>query len=109
MTFAYLILAHKNISQLKRLINTLDHKDSIIIIHLDRCMPINPFLNQLNNTFKGKVFFTPNKYSINRLQYSMIEATMSLIDFFFKLELKADYIHLLSGQDYPVKSREVME
>lgn len=104
MKFAYLLLVHKNPLQLKRLIMALDNENSIFVIHVDLTVSVWPFIKQLNIPLKGRILFTPKRINVRWGRFSVVEATMNLIDFFFKLHIKTDYIHLLSGQDYPVKS-----
>jgi hypothetical protein len=50
MTFAYLILAHKNLNQVLRLVNALTTGDTYFVIHVDR----NPLLKP------GKMYFFVN-------------------------------------------------
>lgn len=104
MKFIYLILAHQNPCQLRKLVDSLNTDYSTFVIHIDAKIPIFPFLHLFHDYSNGKVFFCPERKNIVWGKYSMIEATMSMIAYALKLELDADYFHLLSGQDYPVKS-----
>ena len=106
MKFAYLILAHKNPQQLKRLVDALNTEYSVFIIHIDAKQKIWSFTRIFYDYLPGKVFFCPKRKNVRWGGYSMIEATMAMLDFFFKLKLKANYFHLLSGQDYPIKSNK---
>lgn len=90
--------------QLKRLVNALNTDYCIFLIYIDAKLPVWPFTRLFTDYSPGKVFFCPNRKSIYWGRYSMLEATMGMLEFFFKLDLKAEYFHLLSGQDYPIKS-----
>jgi len=104
--FIYLILAHKYPTYLKKLTESLDINKNYFIIHIDAKVDIQPYLNTFNPEYSGNVFFTPQRHNIIWGYFSMVEATMSMIKFCFKQGLKADYFHLLSGQDYPIKSNQ---
>ncbi len=106
MKFTYLILVHKNPLQLKRLILALDNENSTFIIHVDSKISIWPFIKQLNIPIRGRLLFVPKRVNVrcDSYSYSIVEAIMNMIVYFFKLKVKSDYIHLLSGQDYPIES-----
>jgi hypothetical protein len=106
MTFAYLILAHKNPAQLHRLVQTLDSNENIFIIHVDAKVAVRPFIKFFENYSSKKIFFCPNRKNIVWGSYGMVEATISLIHFLLKMEFEPDYVHLISGQDYPVRDNE---
>lgn len=109
MNFAYLILAHKDPDQVCRLVQSLNTNESKFIIHIDSKVEIRPFLRLFENYPEGKIFFCPGRKSIDWGSYSMVEATMAMIQFMFKMELEVDYVHLISGQDYPVMSNYEIE
>lgn len=106
MSFAYLILAHKNPSQLLKLVQALDSKECVFIIHLDLKSAVKPFIRLFEDFTPGKVFFCPDRKNVFWGDYSMIEATMSLIQFFVKMRIMVQYVHLISGQDYPLRSND---
>ena len=106
MNFAYLILAHQNPEQLYRLVQALDTDESKFIIHIDAKVEISPFIKLFENYTPGRIFICPGRKNIDWGSYTMVEATMAMLHFLFQLELKVDYVHLISGQDYPVKSNE---
>jgi hypothetical protein len=106
MNFAYLILAHQNPEQLYRLVQALDIDESKFIIHIDAKVEISPFIKLFENYTPGRIFICPGRKNIDWGSYTMVEATMAMLHFLFQLELKVDYVHLISGQDYPVKSNE---
>lgn len=106
MNFVYLILTHKNPAQVYRLIQALNSIESSFIIHVDAKVEIRPFIKFFENYPPGKILFCPDRKNIDWGSYSMVEATMSMIHFLFQMELKADYVHLISGQDYPIKNNK---
>lgn len=97
MKIAYLILAHKNPKQVKRLLNNLDDD---VYVHLDLKCSIDKFKIEKNN-----VYFIRDRVNINWGGFSMIQATLNLIESAINNK-QYDYYILLSGDDYPIKPLE---
>ncbi len=103
MKLAYIIQAHKGFNQLKILVDTLS-RNSDVYLHIDKKS------QQLYQELRGQynksenIFIITDRVSVNWSGFSQVEATLNL--------LKAtqgkgyDYITLLSGQDFPIKSHE---
>ena len=103
MHLAYLILAHKNPSQLQRLVGRLSNEDTFIFIHLDKKAENNQvFYNLLNG--RKNVFFIEKQVSVSWGAFSMIEATLAGLSEILRFDSSFDRINLLSGMDYPIKS-----
>lgn len=99
MRIAHLILTHKSPSQLERLINALEHPKFYFFIHIDKKTNIEPFqyLAQRPN-----VYFINNRTKIYWAGYGTIQAT---INGFEEIRPSSfDYINVISGQDFPIKS-----
>lgn len=104
---AYLILAHKNFGQLRRMIGLLDHPDNDIYVHVDaKAKDFNPddFKNAVG---QSRLVFLPDRINVNWGGVSIMRSEIAL--------LKAatsnghyDYYHLLSGMDLPIKPQEEM-
>ncbi|MBZ9686389.1 beta-1,6-N-acetylglucosaminyltransferase [Clostridium estertheticum] len=106
MKIAYLILAHKSSIQLTRLINTLNCEDVYFFIHINKNSS-DEFFYEINNTFKTY----KNVFFIDRCRcawgdFGIVEATIEGIKTIIISNINIDYIVLLSGQDYPVKSNK---
>jgi glycosyltransferase involved in cell wall biosynthesis len=104
MTFAYLILVHKNPGQLLRLVNALTTSDTWFFIHIDRKTDEAPFKSVLGE--RENVFFCEHRKDVVWAGFSIVEATMELIREMIVRINFPDYVHLLSGQDFPIKSNE---
>jgi glycosyltransferase involved in cell wall biosynthesis len=103
MTFAYLILAHKNPSQLLRLVNALKTDEVYFFIHVDGKVDETPFKFIING---DNIFFCECRKIVNWGGFSVTEAIMELIrEMIVKIGFP-DYVHLMSGQDFPLKSNE---
>lgn len=108
MKIAYLILAHKNIGQLSLLIDLLTlESDNFSFIHLDAKCNKTEAIDQLKKRNVSKRYtIINNSFSIKWGGFSMIEATLALIDIALKHQDEFDYFSLNSGFDMPLKSNE---
>jgi hypothetical protein len=103
MKIAHLILAHSEPQQLRRLINRLKHDNAYFFIHIDKKTAIEPFLFLAE---ARQVYFVKNRVNIQWGAYSMVQATLNGFKEIIYSGLKVDYVNLLSGADYPLKSTE---
>ena len=102
MKFAYLILAHGSLGLLKELLKALDAPDNDIYVHLDLKLgdiDVSPFMNEVKNS---KLCFLQNRVHVTWGRISIVEATLNL--FAEAVKGDYDYMHLLSGVDFPIKS-----
>ncbi|MDR3666761.1 MAG: beta-1,6-N-acetylglucosaminyltransferase [Ignavibacteriaceae bacterium] len=103
MKIAFIILAHKNPEQLARLIGKLNSKDSAFFLHIDKKVKISDFkieLSKLNTSANITMLPRINSYWGG---VGIITATLHGLEKVL-LEGKYNWIVLLSGQDYPIKS-----
>ena len=101
---AYLILCHKNGSQLIRLLQALDDERNDIYIHADKKMQSFSQDELKNAVEKSKVYFT-KRVKVTWGGYSTVRAIMILLKESTGNGAYA-YYHLLSGQDLPIKSQD---
>jgi len=102
MKIAFLILAHKNPAQLQRLITALEHPAFHFYIHLDKKVDEKPFLTLLD---KSNVFFIKNRVDVRWAAYSLVQAQLNGMEGIAAAQ-EYDYITVVSGQDFPIKSTE---
>lgn len=104
MKHAFLIQAHQDVEQLYKLINALDSNDSSFYIHWDKKHERILLDSILYNTIKNKpnIFFVEN-INVYWGGVSMVLATIKLLKEAIK-DKNIQYFHLLSGEDYPIKS-----
>lgn len=105
MKTAYLILTHANPNQLKRLIERLSYFETDFYVHLDLKSDIVVFaeIEKLPN-----VYFIKNREKVIWGAYSIIQATVNSFEEIINSAIAYDYIHLLSGQDYPIAGTKKM-
>lgn len=102
MKIAYLILAHRNPKHIKRMIEALSCQDCAFFLHIDGKSNIEDFRG-----LKGdNVFFPPERVPVYWAEYSMVEAILILIRQALAGPVPYDYLVLLSGSDYPLRSKK---
>jgi hypothetical protein len=106
---AILILAHKNLGQLKRLVLKLNNENADIFIHIDKKWNLkNDEIISIKELNKTQIFICENRISAFLDKWSLVEAIMEIIRTAKwvenkKKKVKYHYFALLSGQDYPIK------
>ena len=104
MKIFYLIQAHKNPSQVKRLIEVLSVQNAYFVIHID----LKSEIKQFTDVIKLKnVIFVKNRIDCIWGDYSQVLASLIMMREIDNLEPEPnDRVVLLSGQDYPIKSNQ---
>lgn len=102
MKICYLILAHNNFGHLQRLIEALNNGDSTFFIHIDKKA------EQAYTPIKNNVKVIPTRIDINWGGFSMVEATLALMEYGMEHSRGSDYFVLISGVDYPIRSKEFL-
>jgi len=98
---AHILLAHTDPSHLEKIITKLQHANSKIFIHIDAKVPLEPF-NFLAAKFPNCELLT-HRYRIHWGGFSMVHATLRIMEYILKHH-RVQYINLLSGSDYPLRS-----
>ena len=103
---AYLIMAHKNIEQLKKLLKLLDAPDNDIFLHIDKkASYLMEDINYQKICTKSSVVCVPSidvKWGVTQIQ-AELELLTCATD-----RRGYAYYHLLSGMDLPLKSQTVI-
>lgn len=99
MKHAYLILAHKNLSQIQNIIDILDSNLNDFYIHIDlKCKEEYKFNSKFSNI---KII---RKENVVWGDYSIVSSEIYLLDIAIKND-NYSYFHLLSGEDLPIKDK----
>ena len=101
-SLAYLISAHTDAPQLRRLIEAL-HPEAEYFVHIDLKSSIAPFLRELGNF--PNVHFIPERVNVRWGTMLEVEYQMNLIRAAVHHPRHFDHIFFLSGMDYPLWSR----
>lgn len=101
---AYLILAHKNIGQLRKLVQMLDNPRNDIYIHVDaKLKTFNP--ENLKDAVKSSnLVLLPERLNVNWGGVSIMRAELALLKSALRDGIH-DYYHLMSGMDLPIKTQ----
>lgn len=100
MKHAVIILAHTYFETLNKLVDYFN-KDCFVFIHVDKKIKVqDSVLHELS--LKPQVVKIYRKYKMHWGGYSILKCEIFMLKEAVK-HCKADYYHLLSGQDYPIK------
>lgn len=102
MSIAYLISAHTDAPQLKRLVDAL-HPDAHFFIHIDWKADITPFTSILQ---RENVHFLQERVDVRWGTILEVDYQMALIKAAIEFPITFDRIFFLSGMDYPLWSTE---
>ncbi|MDE6010157.1 MAG: beta-1,6-N-acetylglucosaminyltransferase [Muribaculaceae bacterium] len=102
---AYLILAHKNFGQLRKLIELLDHPLNDIYVHVDAKAKGFREEEWRGATRHSELHFLPERISVHWGGVSIMRSEIALLKAAAS-NGRYGYYHLLSGMDLPIKSQE---
>jgi hypothetical protein len=104
MKIGYAILAHDHPLNVARLAQRLIEADGIVSLHLDRKGgpgPVEAVRSALGAAADRVVW--PERVSVGWGEWSMIEASLNAVRAIFAAGHQPDYVHLMSGADYPIR------
>lgn len=105
MRIAHLIVTYTDPVQTERMIRRMQHPDFDFYIHLDAKFPISSheYLTQMPN-----VFLIKDRIDVHWAGFSTIQAILNSGKEILDSGKKYDFVSLMSGQDYPIKTPEEM-
>lgn len=106
MTIAYLILAHNTPNHLSRLIHALDSPKVLFFVHVDRKSDISSFRDRLSQC---NVIFLEDRVAVYWGEFSQVRAILRLMKEALYHSPDSDYLCLLSGSDYPLRSPQYID
>lgn len=104
--FAYIILGHKEPKQIAKLVSTLSHPDDYFFIHIDRKAAILPFIEAVAEEKVSNIHFIKKRENGQWGGFGIVQATLNAIDEIVKSGVSFCHVHLLSGQDFPIKKND---
>lgn len=102
---AYLIMAHKNGEQLKKLLKLLDYSENEIYIHIDKKAPLSMKSFDYAACCNWSQVKQYSVYNITWGSVSQIKCELFLMEMAAN-EREYQYYHLLSGLDLPLRTQE---
>ena len=103
MTVAFAVIAHDSPRLVARLTRLLLESGGIVAIHYDAQAPAADFaeLQDLLSGYDQRVLWA-ERVAVSWGQWSMVRATLNLLDAIAAAGGSVDYVHLMSGADYPI-------
>lgn len=101
MKFAIIIVTYSSPIQTKRLIQSLNNGDFDFYVHLDIKIDIETHKELFDIP---NVHFVKNRIDIKWAGYTTVEAALNSIRQIAASGIKYDFVNLITGQDYPIKS-----
>lgn len=109
MNFAYIISAYKLPDLLIRLVNRLQSENATFFIHVDKKSASTDF-KQMQAGLKvfSNVYFL-ERHTCHWGDFGHVRATLKGIQELVTRDITFDYALLLTGQDYPLKTKGAIE
>ena len=104
MQINYIILTHKSPTQLERLIAKLDDEEATFFVHID----LKTNIEQFKYLQKENVIFLEDRVDVVWGDFSIVQATLNAMKSVVAHKNNG-YTILLSGQDYPIKSKTAIK
>jgi len=104
---AYILLAHNNAPQLLRLLQRLADGNSWFFLHIDVKQDIAPFA-ALSDIFGDRLVFVKREDG-KWGALGIVKATLNGLEQVCAHAIAFDYIHLMSGADYPLASNATID
>jgi hypothetical protein len=102
MRIAYLLFAYKNPQLIRRTVQYLAGEEASFFVHIDRKVPLQPFeILRAEN-----VVFTEERIAVHWAEFTGVEAILALIRQALASPQPHDYFVLLSGSEFPLRSRQ---
>jgi Core-2/I-Branching enzyme len=109
MRIAYIISAYKSPDLLIRLVHRLHTSTSVFLIHVDKKTDDRQYREMVSgvNHLPNVVFL--KRHNCHWGDFGHVRATLKGLAYLFQNEVHFDYLFLLTGQDYPIKSNAYIE
>jgi Core-2/I-Branching enzyme len=109
LNIAYIISVYKYPDQLIRLVQRLNMRTSVFLIHVDKRTDKTQYREMVSglNHLANVVFL--KRHNCHWGDFGHVRATLKGLAHLFQNEVKFDYLFLLTGQDYPIKSNACIE
>jgi len=109
MHISYIISAYKNPTQLVRLVRRLNFDTTSFYLHIDKRSP-----SVVYDVVREQLGNLPNVHLLSRHSchwggFGHVQATLKGIRTIFDTQTAPDFVVLLTGQDYPIKSNDQIQ
>jgi hypothetical protein len=109
MKIAYIISAYNYPSLLVRLVHRLHTPTSVFLIHIDKRTANHQYQEMTSGVadFSNVVFL--RRHNCHWGDFGHVRATLKGLRYLFENKIDFDYLLLLTGQDYPIKSNSYID
>jgi len=104
MRIAYIISAYKRSDQLTRLVNKLHTPTSVFLIHVDKRTDHRQYRDMVSGIDHLSNVIFLKRHNCYWGDFGHVRATLKGLAYLFDRTINFDYVFLLTGQDYPIKS-----
>jgi Core-2/I-Branching enzyme len=109
MRLAYIISAYKAADLLIRLVHRLHTPTSIILIHVDKRTDNKQYREMIAGVSHLTNVVFLKRHKCHWGDFGHVRATLKGLAYLFYGNMTFDYVFLLTGQDYPIKSNSYIE
>jgi hypothetical protein len=109
LRFAYIISAYKRLNQLSRLVRRLHTDTAVFFVHVDRKTNDGDYAALAEGLQDLPSVHFLERHTCHWGGFGHVRATLKGIDELRRIGTPFDYVILLTGQDYPIKSNEHIE
>ncbi len=106
---AYIILAHKLPEQLVRLVRRLNTATTSFLVHFDKKADAESYRRMTEPLSRYENVHFLDRHARYYGDYNHVKATLEGIQKLSALGIQYDYVVLLTGQDYPIKSNSQIQ
>jgi hypothetical protein len=106
VNLAYIVSAYKLPEQLSRLVERLATDTSLLLIHVDRKTDEQTYRRMVTSLARFDNVYFLRRHRCDYGGFGHVRATIRGIDELVRRRVAFDYVTLLTGQDYPIKSNE---
>jgi hypothetical protein len=104
LRLAYIISAYKNPAQLTRLIRRLSAGQTTFFVHVDKKTSVRVFRRMFDDVRSLPNVHFLERHVINWGDFGHVRATLKGVNEIIRQGISFDFVVLLTGQDYPIKS-----
>jgi hypothetical protein len=106
MRIAYIISAYKYPHQLVRLVRTLHGKRTSFFVHVDKKSSTEVYEQMVDGLASLQGVHFLERHVCHWGGFGHVRATLKGVGELFRQDIPFDYCFLLTGQDYPIKSKQ---
>jgi hypothetical protein len=109
MRLAYIITAYKLPGQFVRLIRALQSPNATFFVHIDKKTPPDSFEEMHDGVKEFSNVYFLERHKIWWADYYHVQAILKGVDALINSKISVDYVLILTGQCYPIKSNGYIE